>query len=405
MNAPAPSGPTGKATICFTFGSGDFSGGPRMGYYFAREFARRGHPVLAICQRIAPEEKLKVGGKALREHLEEAGIEVIEDDRFPHPLSPGLVARVVKLARSRHAALIVSMIQADVKIACVAGAITRIPVVVSAQNIHHFGGPKPVAALKRALYGWLVGHIPALVVCSAPPVRAELLACAGAAAAARMELLPNCVESARFGPISPAQRAACRAELGVQEGDILLTNVGRLDEQKGQLILLPAFQELAATNPRLKLLLVGEAIKTAVSEAYAAEVRALALQPGLAGRVILPGWRSDVSTVLRSSDIYVHSALWEGLPLAILEALAAELPVITTDCFGSLSIAGEDLRGWTVPAGESVPLQRAMAAATALDVGELRQMGQRNGAFARQHYDVEKIGARFADLALSHIRP
>ena len=102
--------------------------------------------------------------------------------------------------------------------------------------------------------------------------------------------------------------------------------VGRLDRQKDPLLLIDAFKRASALAPNLRLLVVGDgALRTQVEERIESA--------GLSGRVSLLGAQppARIASLLSASDLFVLSSAYEGMPIAVLEALAAGLPVVSTD--------------------------------------------------------------------------
>lgn len=128
---------------------------------------------------------------------------------------------------------------------------------------------------------------------------------------------------------APADADGVRRELGVDASARLLIHVGRFVEAKNHLGLVECFRELCRRRGDLALLLVGsrgecqEAVKRRVSE-Y-----------GLGGRVFFLGAREDLARLLKSSDVFVLPSVREGMPLVMLEATAAGLPVVASDLPGT----------------------------------------------------------------------
>jgi glycosyltransferase involved in cell wall biosynthesis len=101
--------------------------------------------------------------------------------------------------------------------------------------------------------------------------------------------------------------------------------MGRLNYQKGFDLLIEAFARVAPRHPDWNLLILGEGEQR---EALERQTRALRLE----GRISLPGFVQDPHKVLAQSEIFVLSSRWEGFALALAEAMAAGLPVISFDC-------------------------------------------------------------------------
>lgn len=124
---------------------------------------------------------------------------------------------------------------------------------------------------------------------------------------------------------APIDRAAVRAELGLDAHDFVLGHIGRFEPPKNHAFLLEVAAEVAKREPSMRLLLVGNGSLRAQIEQKAAEL-------GLAQRVIFTGGRSDVARILRGAvDVFVMPSLTEGLGLALIEAQAAGCPCVFAD--------------------------------------------------------------------------
>lgn len=137
-----------------------------------------------------------------------------------------------------------------------------------------------------------------------------------------IDIIPNGVPISP--PISPAERLHIRKTITNHPEYMILITVGRFDYPKAYDDLIVAFADFHALHSDAILVIVGDGplfsgIQNKVSD----------LQ--LNSCVLLIGARDDVPQLLAASDIYVSSSIWEGLPMAILEAMMAGLPIIATD--------------------------------------------------------------------------
>jgi len=125
-----------------------------------------------------------------------------------------------------------------------------------------------------------------------------------------------------FGRIENAQRnSEIRRELGVLPDDFLLINVARYIPCKGQKFLIQAMHKIIKNNFSVKLLLVGRG-------PLEGELRSQIDRLHLGENVIITGFRTDIPVLLKSADAFLFSSLWEGLGIAVIEAMAAKLPII-----------------------------------------------------------------------------
>lgn len=177
-------------------------------------------------------------------------------------------------------------------------------------------------------------------------------------------VVPNGIEAARF--IVPHDR---RTEFGFEPSTPVVGMIARLVPQKDPLTFIRMARHVAEAVPDARFLLVGDgALRLAVEQA----LRTL----GLEGRLILTGFRDDVPELLATMDVVVLSSLWEGLPIVVLEAMAAAKPVVAT---GLPSLNEVIVDGET---GILVPVQDPARLAAAV-VSLIRQPDRR-GALGRQ---------------------
>lgn len=135
--------------------------------------------------------------------------------------------------------------------------------------------------------------------------------------------IPNGVDYEHFALATPADLT----QFGIPTDGRCLISVGRLDPQKDPLTLLDSFAGIASTISDLHLLYVGDGPLRAELEA---QVRTLQLEQ----RVHFSGRVDDVAALLKAADCFALASRWEGMPNAVLEAMAAGLPVVVTDVEG-----------------------------------------------------------------------
>lgn len=172
-----------------------------------------------------------------------------------------------------------------------------------------------------------------------------------------------------------------------------LVCVGRLCEQKGQLLLVQAATRLAQRGVPFELVLAGDG-------EMRAEVEALVRASGIGNQVRVTGWvcSETVRQEILSARALVLPSFAEGLPVVIMEAMALRRPVITTFVAGIPELVRQGECGWLIPAGDVDALANAMAECLALPVDALAHMGEvaRTRVLARHDIDVE--AARLAAL-------
>jgi glycosyltransferase involved in cell wall biosynthesis len=162
--------------------------------------------------------------------------------------------------------------------------------------------------------------------------------------------------------------------------------VGRLCGQKGQLLLLQAAQRLAARAGDFELVFVGDG-------ELRSEIEALIVRANLESKVRITGWVSDkvVRDEVLAGRALVLPSFAEGLPVALMEAMALRRPVISTFVAGIPELVQHGEHGWLVPAGDVEALTCAMQACLDLPTDDLAHMGKatRQRILERHNVDIE----------------
>lgn len=165
-----------------------------------------------------------------------------------------------------------------------------------------------------------------------------------------LDTVPNGVRPR--GPGLGRERA--RAELGLPPHAPVVLTVGRLVVMKGQRHLVDAVPGLAARFPDLQVVMIGEGHLHETLERQARDL-------GVAHVVRLPGRRPEARLLLDAADVFVLPSLNEAMPLVLLEAMDAGLPVVATRVFGSAEILADGETGVLVRPGDPAALETALA--------------------------------------------
>lgn len=158
---------------------------------------------------------------------------------------------------------------------------------------------------------------------------------------AKIVTIPNGIDGSRF-EIS-IDKAAKRRELGLRDHGPIMGLAVRLSDQKGITFLLQAMPAILKSHPDTTLLIAGDGdLKGALQQ----EARDL----GIADNVVFCGPRKDIPELLKLLDIYVLPSKWEGLPMVILEAMAAGCPVVATNVGGNATAVIDGVTGRLIKA-------------------------------------------------------
>jgi glycosyltransferase involved in cell wall biosynthesis len=187
----------------------------------------------------------------------------------------------------------------------------------------------------------------------------------------RVMTLHDAIDTKQFSP--GRFRDAIRTELRLSPADLVVGFVGRFSPGKGLEELLDASARLRGTSVRFHVVIVGEA--SFGEEAYGEHVRRECADLGLEDMVTFTGFRPDIPAVLAAFDIFAFPSHAESFGVALIEAMAMELPVVSTNCDGVLDIVVDGETGLFVHPREGGELASALD--RLIRDGDLRQkLGQ-----------------------------
>ena len=210
----------------------------------------------------------------------------------------------------------------------------------------------------------------------------------------RIALLPHGVDTERFRPADPAERAALRARLGLPEG-VLAAWSGRLLRGKGLETLLDAFARAASEVPGLHLVLVGSGEGQALS--IESELRSRAAASGLGARVHFTGRVDRVEDVLRAADFFVFPSVFEALGIALVEAAACALPAVASRTGGIVDVVEEGRSGLLVAPGDAGALGEGLHV-LGTDPARRSAMGREARRVALARFDERDAFDRYRGL-------
>jgi glycosyltransferase involved in cell wall biosynthesis len=168
---------------------------------------------------------------------------------------------------------------------------------------------------------------------------------------AKVEVIYNAVDWSQL--TATMNRDAVRASIGVPADAVTAGIIARLTEQKAHRVLFDAIAR-HATLQRLHLIVVGDG---ELRESLKQRAEMLGLQ----SRVHFVGARRDLGNILGAVDLFTMPSLWEGLPLSLVLAMGAGLPVIATRVAGIPEVVEDGVSGLLVPPGDSDELGHALA--------------------------------------------
>lgn len=294
--------------------------------------------------------------------------------RFSGPISrPGLAlaitARLVAELRSARPHLLHAYLFTAYVLAAFAGRLAGVPAIVAGRRgLNTYDGfpfPAPLA-------GRLANTLIDLHICNSGAVRSYALA-------HESDLRPDRVIVIRNGFASPAQPAPTRKGAERLRG-IMVAN---FHPYKDHGTALRGLAIARRAHPELELALVGSGPERSRAEDLATEL-------GLNGAVHFLGTRSDVPLLLRDSDFAVLTSTEEGFPNAVMEAMAAGIPVVSTAVGGVVELIRDGLDGLLVPSGDAAALAAALGRLAA-DPILRRRLGENGSSRIDSEFGVSRM--------------
>jgi starch synthase (maltosyl-transferring) len=197
----------------------------------------------------------------------------------------------------------------------------------------------------------------------------------------RCVVIPNGIDLAAADAALAIRRDEARRRFSLFPTDLAVVCVGRLHEEKGVNNLVGAFHALLQAQPTARLLLAGDGPARRLLETT---VEALRLGPF----VRFLGTLADPWPLLAAADVFALPSLWEGMPNALLEAMAARLPAVATAVGAVPEMVADGQEALLVPPGDAGALARALAQLAA-DPARRREMGAQARRRVEKTYRIE----------------
>jgi glycosyltransferase involved in cell wall biosynthesis len=348
-------------------------GAEMMVFRLSEELRSRGHTIVPI----GPVNGIGWLGDLFRD----AGVSP-EFFRLRRAVDPGCVRGLVQLFRQHRIDAVHSHEFAMAVYGAAASRLLGLPQVITM----HGGFTVCRAMRRRIALRWAMRSADDTVMVS-NATRRQFAADLGVAER-RFTVIPNGV------PIRSGDAARVRAEFGIKPGECVLLAVGTLEKHKGHRVLLEAMTRLEARgiSAPWKLIIAGgrggdqhDSLVDFVED------------EGLEEKVRIVKNRNDIPELLSLADIFVMPSLWEGLPMALLEAMTAGKAIVASATSGIPEAITHDSEGLLVPPGEVVPLAQALASLLT-DVERRAALGNAAQDRARRDFTIQVMADRYEAL-------
>jgi glycosyltransferase involved in cell wall biosynthesis len=348
--------------------------------------------VLNLVRRLDPRRFRSVvllpPGPWLNPRLRELGVPVVEVS-WKSWYDPSGPMSMVQTIRKHGVDLIHSHLPGQNFYSCIAGLLTRRKVLVTYHGPVEFQDAESAKGKARL---WFVRKAAdrTIVVCR---MVKGILAERGFRED-RISVIYNGIDPAPYA--SPAA-GTLRSELGLGPDVKLVGMIANVRQSKGYDVLVRAAAEVCRRFPSARFVGVGH-----VDEGLARPVRQLVAELSLGDKFVFAGFRADVPQVLSELDVFVLSSTSEGMPLAVLEAMAGSKAIVATRCGGIPEVLEDGRSGLLVPPSDPAALAQAIGQLLSDESSALR-MGQNAQARLRTQFTLDGMIERYEDLYLSHL--
>lgn len=257
-----------------------------------------------------------------------------------------------------------------------------IPVVVHTEHINNIrkAGQGLVRRLKMTWLWWWAARYARKFFCVSRDISDEMDA-RRIVPKSKLSVVLNGINTEPF--LQPIDRDNIRLSLGIPADAAVIGTLGRLNEVKRQDLLLRAFARIARRNPCLRLLLVGDGPQRS-------HLAALSQQLGIESAVCFAGYQAKPEQFLRVMDVFALTSRMEGLPLAILEAWAAGLPVVASAVGGVPDLIEDNRNGILFPSGDEDVLTEVLSGVLG-DPVRARALGDAGREEVTRRYDLQRM--------------
>ncbi len=207
--------------------------------------------------------------------------------------------------------------------------------------------------------------------------------------------IPNGVDVRKFAEAG-GRRERLRESFGLSPDDFAIGTIANFRRVKNHLCLLRAFALLGTANPGARLVFVGRGYADD-GENSEKEVREYVQTHGLEDRVLFAGYREDIADILKSLDLFCLPSVSEGLPVSVLEAMAAGVPVVGSNVRGIKEVVRHGRTGLLFPSNDETGLARAIESLMG-DVGARNRLTEEALSYVRLEHDLRPWIARYENL-------
>lgn len=352
--------------------------------YLVNEFADASvnNLILSLIHKLDPVRfefhvlALKAASGPLESAFEDAGARV---DRLGmrDRLGVGLIQPLVRYIHDHRIQIVHTHVLRPDVLGAAAARLAHCPIIISTKHNPSYTRQQPVWLARNAVY-WPAMYLPTHIITVTEIIRQQAIRHLHIHPD-RVSTIHNGIEVERF--YRPDARGPVRASLGFGPDDLVMAFTGRLVGGKGLRKLLPAAQQVMAQHSQVRLLIAGDG-------PLEGELKQQVRDLGIAARTVFTGFRTDIPQLLAACDLFVLPSAIEGLPLALLEAMAARKPAVAAISGGTPEVITDGETGLLVPPGDVRALVGALNALVA-DASWRQCLAERGQQHVRAHFSVD----------------
>lgn len=297
--------------------------------------------------------------------------------------SPGIVLELYRLMKSKGVHVVRTHKYHANLYGRIAAWLAGVPVVIA--SVH--GNYRKDRRLNRRAVNRLLLHATDRIVAVSDAIAGDIIKF-DKVGPDKLLVFHNGVDTVRFSP--DVDGRGLRASLSIGEGETVLTFIGRLVVNKGLSYLIEALAMLRGEMGGLRLLVVGDG-------SLRGELEGLARSSGMGGAVAFLGERRDIPEMLGATDVFVMPSIAEGLPNALLEAMAMARPIVATGVGGIPEVMEDGVSGLLVSARDAQGLASAIRAMV-VDRESGARMGRAARGFIERNYGIKATARRWEEL-------
>jgi glycosyltransferase involved in cell wall biosynthesis len=304
-------------------------------------------------------------------------------------LSPAIIRSVFKLMKAEKIDVVHCHRHRPTVIGTIASVIAGVPYVIS-----HVHGLTRTRSIQRYITNWLLFKKVKKIIAVSDSVRMDIIRTNCNLDPIKVITVRNGIDLRLIDNVTIGRKEA-RLRLGIEGNEIVFGTVGRLTKTKGQIYLLDAYAKISKEIPYSQLVIVGEG-------PLSRELKKQADDLDISSQVIFTGYRTDVREILKGFDVFVLPSIAEGLSIALLEAMASQLPVVASNVGGIPEVVDCN-SGFLFPPKNSDAIAEAMNATARLNEKERTIIGNAARKRVEEAFTAAIMQKNISDLYTSMI--